>query len=65
LITNPGTRNIPEPMTVPMIRRIKSGKRSTRRNFVAELASLAEFGAICEELIDIPRLTGNYYSRRL
>jgi hypothetical protein len=36
-----------------MIRSIKSGKRSTRRNFVVVPAKLAEFDAVGGEVIDI------------
>jgi hypothetical protein len=36
-----------------MIRSIKSGKRSTRRNFVLAAAKLAEFDAFGDEGIDI------------
>jgi hypothetical protein len=52
-MTKPGTRNIPEPITVPMIRSIKSGKRSTRRNFVLVAAKLAEFDTFVNGGFDI------------
>ena len=52
-MTRPGTRNIPEPITVPMIRRTRSGKRSTRRSFVALAAKASELDAVGEGVIDI------------
>jgi hypothetical protein len=52
LSTTAGTKNIPEPITVPMIRNTKSCNRSTRLSF-AVAAKAPELDFASEKLINV------------